>query len=79
MAATYTSLEKTNFPSLYAATQPADDFADSFASYVHVVLLRRPWQIAISKKGQVVKTFDACWDQSRCAAKRKLLEQILSR
>ena len=77
MVPTYTSLEQTNFPSLYAATQPADDFADSFASYVHVVVQRRPWQITISKKGQVVQTFDACWDQPRCASKRKLMEQFL--
>ena len=79
MVPTYANLEKTNFPSLYAATQPADDFADSFASYVHVVLLRRPWQITISKKGQVVKTFDACWDQPRCASKRRLLDLIFNR
>lgn len=79
MVPTYTNLEQTNFPSLYAATQPADDFADSFASYVHVVLLRRPWQITIAKGGQVVKTFDACWDQPRCASKRRLLEQLVGR
>lgn len=79
MAATYTNLEKTNFPSLYAATQPGDDFAETFASYVHVVLLRRPWRVTIAKDGQVVKVFNACWDQPRCAGKRKLLEQLVGR
>jgi hypothetical protein len=44
---------------------------------VHVVLMKRPWQIAISKDGQVVKTFNACWEEPRCAAKRKLLEEIV--
>jgi hypothetical protein len=77
MVATYANLEKTNFTSLYAATQPGDDFAEAFASYVHVVLMKRPWQIAISKDGQVVKTFNACWEEPRCAAKRKLLEEIV--
>lgn len=79
MAATYANLEKTNFPSLYAATQPGDDFAEAFASYVHVVLLRRPWRITIWKNGQVAKVFEACWDEPRCAGKRRLLEQILGR
>ncbi len=79
MVATYAGLEQTSFPSLYAATQPGDDFAEAFASYVHVVLQRRPWQIAISKDGKVVKTVNACWDEPRCAAKRRLLEQIVGR
>ena len=77
MVPVYASLEKTNFPSLYAATHPGDDFAEAFASYVHVVLQKRPWEITISRDGQVVKTFKSCWDEARCAAKRKLLEQLI--
>ena len=77
MAPAYTSIEKTNFPSLYAATKPGDDFAEAFASYVHVVVMKRPWQITISRGGEVVKTFNACWDEPRCAEKRKMLEQLL--
>lgn len=77
MAATYTSLAKTNFPSLYAATHPADDFAEAFASYVHVVLMRRPWQVTISRDGEVLRVVDSCWEEPRCAGKRKLLEELL--
>ena len=77
MAPAYTSLEKTNFPSLYAATHPGDDFAEAFASYVHVVLQKRPWEITISHDGKVVKTFKSCWDEARCAEKRRLMEQLL--
>ncbi len=77
MAPTYASLVKTNFPSLYAATHPGDDFAEAFASYVHVVLLGRPWQITISRNGEVVTTFKACWDEPRCAGKRAVLERLL--
>ena len=79
MAATYGNLAKTNFPSLYAATRPGDDFAESFASYVHVVLQGRPWQITIARAGETLKIFKACWDEPRCAGKRKLLEQMLGR
>jgi hypothetical protein len=77
MAATYASLHGTNFPSLYAATVPGDDFAESFASYVHVVLMNRPWQITLSSDGAPVATFKSCWDEARCAAKKNQLEQLL--
>ena len=77
MAATYDNLEKTNFTSLYGATRPGDDFAEAFASYVHVVLMKRPWQVTITRAGEVVKTFKSCWDEERCAEKRRIIEQLL--
>lgn len=79
MLPTYARLKLTNFPPLYAATAPGDDFAESFASYVHVVLMRRPRQIRISRDGKPVEIFRSCWGEPRCAAKRKLLEQIIRR
>lgn len=77
MLDTYTQLEGTNFPSLYAATRPADDFAEAFANYVHVVLQKRPWQITMFRGGSVVKQFNACWGTPRCAGKQALLEDML--
>lgn len=74
---TYAGLRNTNFPSLYAATSPGDDFAESFASYVHVVLMGRPWQITISREGKLAEVFRACWGEPRCAAKRQLLERLI--
>ncbi len=79
MEATYASLKSTNFPSLYAATAPADDFAESFASYVHVVLMRRPWQITIRHQGKPVASLRACWGEPRCAEKQELLERLVKR
>ena len=79
MLTLYTALEQTNFPTLYAVTRPGDDFAESFASYVHAVLMRQPWEITLSRDGPVVKTFKLCWDEPRCAQKRALLEEILRR
>ena len=79
MVPIYANLEKTNFPSLYAATSPGDDFAEAFASYVHVVLMKRPWQIAISHHGELMKVFKPCWEEPRCTEKRKVLEYILKR
>ncbi len=77
MMETYNQLEATNFSSLYGATRPGDDFAEAFASYVHVVLLKRPWQITISRQGAVLKVFNACWGTSRCATKQALIEDLL--
>jgi hypothetical protein len=77
MASIYESLEQTNFPTLYAATHPADDFAESFANYVHTVLMKKPFEIRISQDGRVARRYGACWDEERCAEKRKILEAFL--
>lgn len=79
MGVTYSNLMKTNFPSLYAATRPGDDFAEAFASYVHVVLMERLWEITVTRGGEVVQVFKACWEEPRCADKRKLLEDLAGR
>jgi hypothetical protein len=78
MAETYGQLAKTNFATLYGACSPGDDFAESFASYVHVVMMGKPWSITLKHDGEAVTTFRACWDEPRCAAKRKILEDIVS-
>ena len=77
VTAVYGRLESTNFPTLYAATHPADDFAESLASYVHTVMLRKPFEIRIYRDGTLEKRYGSCWDEERCAAKRKLLEEDL--
>jgi hypothetical protein len=79
MVPTYVNLESTNFPSLYAATSPGDDFAEAFASYVHVVVMGRPWQITISRDGEVVHAFKSCWGELRCTKKQEMLRGILKR
>lgn len=77
MRGTYESLERTDFATLYSATHPGDDFAEAFANYVHVEMMKRPFAITLKEDGRVVKTYRACWTQARCAAKRRLLEELL--
>lgn len=77
MGKVYDSLEQTTFPTLYAATHPADDFAESVASYVHAVMMGKPFEIAISEDGRVVKRYGSCWTEARCAEKRRMLEALL--
>lgn len=77
MRSTYETLERTDFATLYSATHPGDDFAEAFANYVHVVLMKKPFAITLREDGRVVKTYRACWEQARCAAKRRLIEEML--
>jgi hypothetical protein len=72
------TLAETDFPTPYSATSNADDFAESFANYVHVVVDRRPYWVEVSKKGKVLYRFESCWGTPRCAAKEKILSELLA-
>lgn len=78
MPATYAALERTSFATLYAATHPGDDFAEAFANYVHVVLMRKPFEIRLENEGRVMKRYGPCWDEPRCRGKREFLERFLA-
>ena len=78
MVATYDNLERTNFVTLYSVTRPGDDFAEAFASYVHTVLMKKPFAIRIYGGRKPVKVYGACWTEPRCAEKRKLIESFLN-
>jgi hypothetical protein len=73
----YDWLAKTDFVTLYGATNPYDDFAESLVTYVHTVLQKRPFEIRVVRNGQVERTVKACWDEPRCKAKRAVLEEFL--
>jgi hypothetical protein len=77
MVPTYMNLRKTTFPTLYAATSPGDDFAESFVTYVHEVLMHRPWQITILRDGKALHSVNSCWSEARCASKRQILQRLL--
>ncbi|HQH01124.1 MAG TPA: putative zinc-binding metallopeptidase, partial [Smithellaceae bacterium] len=79
MAEVYRHLAKTNFVSLYAATGPFEDFAESFALYVHSRLMKKPYRVEITQGGREVFTYESCWDQPRCAAKQAVLDRWFSR
>ena len=50
---------------------------ESFVSYVHTVLLKRPLEIRLYRDGRIAKTYRSCWEEKRCAEKRKFLEEFL--
>ena len=78
-AGVYRRLAMTNFVSLYGATSPFEDFAESFALYVHSVWMKKPYRVEITQSGNQVFLYESCWNQPRCAAKRAVLEQWFSR
>jgi hypothetical protein len=47
----YPLLSKTHFSTLYGATNALDDFAETFVSYVHCILDKRPWELTLTKNG----------------------------
>lgn len=75
--AVYQNLEKTDLPTLYAAERPADDFAEAFVTYVHTILMKRPFLVSLYQDNVLTKTYKACWDEARCADKRRILEKFL--
>lgn len=50
----YEKLSRTDFVSLYAATNMYDDFAETYAMYVHVRLQNRPWVLRVLREGKTV-------------------------
>lgn len=73
----YGDLARTDFATLYATTNFGDDFAESFASFVHTELQGRPWQIRIDSAGGEPFVYESCWKQARCKKKRLVLESVL--
>jgi hypothetical protein len=78
MIETYDRLEATNLPTLYAATHPGDDWAEAFVTYVHTVLMNKPFAIRIYRDGKLAKEYKACWTEKRCEQKRKIIEHFLA-
>ena len=77
MLGDYEALVKTDLPSMYATIHPHDDFAESFVTYVHSELLKKPWEIEINDARGPRFTLKPCWNEERCDRKRKVLESIL--
>ncbi|MBL26919.1 MAG: hypothetical protein CMM50_05125 [Rhodospirillaceae bacterium] len=77
--AIYADLDETNFVSLYGATTPYEDFAETLVSYVHTQMLKRPYRVDVVADGEVAQVLSSCWDTGRCDSKRAYLEELLGR
>jgi len=75
----YRGLLNSDFVSLFAATNPFDDFAESYAMYVHVVLQGKPWNVQLWKAGSVIMAVDRPIFQRRCQRKRQYFDRLFGR
>jgi hypothetical protein len=77
MLAMYQSLQQTSFVSLYASINAYDDFAETFATYVHCVLMKKPFRVRIYRGEVLEHETDDFWSSSRSAPKRAFMSQLL--
>lgn len=65
----------TSFPSLYSVLNPSEDFAESFAIYVHSVILGRPYRVEFKDNGQIKVLLDSPFEHDRLEMKKRLLDK----
>lgn len=74
---TFRLLSASNFPSVYATSDPAEDFADSFAQYVHSVVLGHPWELTLRINGTIEEQIGSCFLERRCPGKKSYFDRLL--
>jgi hypothetical protein len=74
--AVYKQLQQTSFPTLHSTKDPYDDFAESFASYVHCVLQGRQYSVRISVERIEALTYTVDWKAPRLSAKANYIKSI---
>ena len=75
MLSTVENLGASNFVSLYGSTSPLEDFAESFAVYVHTELMQQPYRLEVIVDGVVASQFATCLRDS-CLKKMEIMRQI---
>lgn len=71
-------LVNTDFPSLYAATSPWDDFAECYAIYVHQHLLGGTYRLTWKGAKDRVTVIDAPFQGKRMKRKKLLLDDLFA-
>ncbi len=80
MTGTYRALaQHTNFPTLPAAQSPWEDFAESFATYIHVGLDGRPRTATVMRDQKPVLHVATRWEDSRLTDKRRFMKAWATR
>ncbi|MEI1278573.1 hypothetical protein V6Z05_09625 [Leptospira venezuelensis] len=75
----YPILSKTPFPTLYSAANADDFFADSFVSYVHVILEKRPWILEIMDSKKVLFQMGNGITKPSLEKQREQIKEILEK
>jgi hypothetical protein len=53
-----------------------DDFAETYAMYVHVVLQKRPWKITIKKGDEPIREITNPILNKRCKKKKRYFDEM---
>ncbi|WP_036168389.1 hypothetical protein [Massilia sp. 9096] len=72
----YSGLEASDFPSLYGATNPYDDFAECLATWVHGEILGKPFRLQVAFDGVPQATLERFWASPRSSAKRAFMRAL---
>ncbi len=72
----YSDLALTNFPSLYGSLDPYEDFAESFALYVHTQILNKPYSVEIYYGDYKNSTYYSCLQKNTCPGKTNFMRRI---
>jgi hypothetical protein len=78
LPSTFQALADSDFPSLYATTLPEEDFAESFAQYVHTVMMDRPWELILRVDGTIRGRLQSCFVDRRCPQKKAYFDALLA-
>jgi hypothetical protein len=70
----YECLARTSYPSLQASTSVFEDFAETFATYQHVVRAGRPWRVEIKSSGDKIATMESPWHDKRLNERRTFMK-----
>jgi hypothetical protein len=73
----YQALEKTSFPTLYGSTNAYDDFAEGFVTYVHHVLMKKPFEINIKSHQETIMQCADFWSSQRARKKLNFFDHFL--
>lgn len=74
----YRRLSKTDFPTLYAASNPDEDFSESLASYVNVYIFNEPLSVIYFSNGKVKNVFKSCFIRKTCPQKYEFFKALLN-
>ncbi len=74
----YNFLSLTNIPTLYGVMNTGDDWAESFVTYAHSVLMKKPFKLTIVKEDKVIYEHQLCYFNANCPGKLKYLENYFN-
>ncbi len=71
----YLDLKKTPFPTLYSVVNIDEFYADSFVSFIHCIVNKRPWELKLIENHKVIYSMENGITEERSKVIRTFFEQ----